>query len=359
MELKLPTAKVNDFLKLCEYVKGNIETDEIQKYIKVSIDFGVVTLTKTNTFQFVRYEFEHETDDLECILLESEIKKYFGITSSAEVNILFKDKQVYLTDGTRLKYNFNNGTEKVEDFYSIPEMSETKLRLDKNFIQNVNFAKGFVSNDTLRPYLNYVYLASNRIFATNAHAIYIRSIEANSDLIAISPAECKLISDFDYVDYAIAGNFNVFSHKKVSYGFLTKDGASLIDTNQFTSRYNPDSYIECSVDEVMSFCNAALTFSKGDSKIVNNTCRITLDGNTLELEFKDKEYGKSTDVSLDIENNDMENFSFNFNSELMINCLKSVKSDRFRMNSVEHLIYIWAKTDNGLLLLMAKIADVA
>lgn len=359
MELKLPTAKVNDFLKLCEYIKGNVETDEIQKYIKVSIDFGTVTLTKTNTFQFVRYEFEHETEDVECILLESEIKKYFSITSSAEVSIAFKDRQVYLTDGTRLKYNFNNGTEKVDDFYSIPDMSETKLRLDKNFIQNVNLAKSFVGNDTLRPVFNYVYLSDNKIFATNAHAIYLRDINAESDLIAISPAECKLISDFDYIDYATAGNFNVFSHKKVTYGFLTKDGAGKLDISNFVKSYNPDSYIECSVDEVMAFCNAALTFSKGDSKIINNTCKMNLIENELELEFNDKEYGKSTDVSLGIENNDIKNFELNFNSELMLNCLKSVRSDKFRLNVVNHLIYIWAKTDSGLLLLMTKIADVA
>ena len=356
MFIKLPLQKLKEFTDLSKSLQSS-ELEQIYQFIKVEIDFGKCTITKSTRDSFLVYTFDLDAvDDCSFIIQEKVLSDFSNSTNENYVYIELNESggnihKIKDSLNSKKCYEkvFNDGGYKIKDFPSshVKLDSITYSRLGKNQIDSILRAKSFVGKDDLAPMYNHIFISPTKpdpnkngksdlyINSFGGQTMYLDRI--GSDLsfpfLAISPRESAIITKFEWLDYnSDTSNFNIYKYGlngEVIYGFSRVEGANPVDLSLPLSMFKKDNYFIIKTNDILKFCTSIKLYSgtndkdREDSKWKNSSC--TLDFGECTLFFELEKISESIKVICDVTVVGSE-FNFNFNQNFLYEIIRGAFS---------------------------------
>jgi hypothetical protein len=346
--IKLPTKQLQEFLALAGYVtSADSETFPLDKFIKVEIVFGTCILTKASYKDFIKFSFDSPLEDNEFLLDEKKICIICSATKESEIEVKIQDDLscddygiVYLKSGI-FEQEFNIGGYEIANFRKLPSVENGGHKLDKSLLSCLAIAKAHTSNDKLLTNFTAVYLDGTDVYASSRHTLYTKSFPYSLPKIAITPNECKLLSNFSQVDYTVSDNFNIYKIGNIEYGFTRPDGANGLPYKEILSRCTKQNYIKIRLQDLITFCETTTKFSDGVLFISSLSVESET---TVKILYEDRSRREkniiTTDVTL-VGNK----FSFNFDADTILPVLRALPYDVIYIGDEPGCVSVWTDED--------------
>lgn len=348
MKIKLPIEKIREFLAISKYIvlppdRSNI--NPIIKFIKVEIVFGTCILTKTNNNSFCKFSFDVSEEDVEFLIQEENLSSFCTDSKHEELTLNMQDGFIKMSDGYfKRKVNVNGVG--VIDFPLIPKQEDKLIRLEREVLTSLIPAKAHIGSDKIMTPFQSAYLSGNDVYSSAMQTMYIRSFKAQLPTIAITPAECLLLSSFEYVDYCKSDNYNTYIHKNIVYGFIQPHGATGFDYKAQIGRLTKKNYLTIKVEDMINFCNSTMRFTQG--LFCNSTLSTekTEFGAIANLLFEDRSKNEENTIDVPIKLVG-DNFSFNFSPDIWLPILKVLPYEEICIGDEIGLVSIWNEIDKN------------
>lgn len=345
MELKLPLNKVKEFIALSKAVEtetSDLDNLQVLKYIKIEIDFDTCTLTKTSLKAFVQLSFDLKAPDSSILVLEKELVDFCSFSNRDTVTITQEpEKDMVLSDGYTYSEHYN-GKYEVKDFFKIPKYGKPTVRIPKDVLMNLRFARIYSGTDDLRPMFKYIYIDSmydedrkmqvSYMYSSTMRIFFFKRFDYNLPKISLSKEECVALSGFEFIDYCqseIEGHFNwnIFKNNNTVYGFRQSDEAKGFTYSNFLD-IKKNNYIVFKLEDLINFCNSTkIRMSKADGKATYINSKVKLEksitGYRAELICDDNENRKKNRIFTDV-TVEGEPFDFIIDHSQMLDIFKSL-----------------------------------
>lgn len=357
MQIALPIEQIKDFLSLSRQIK----TDEIliNKYIKFEIVFGTCFLIKKNFYGYCRYSFNTNEDDCSFLIPIDKLEGMINVTKSKTLKITINETETLLDDG-KAKYNCNTNGISVLAFDFIKEESSKDIisRIDKSTIEILKQAKAFAGNDDLIPQFSCIYIDEDTIYSSNRSSLFFKTLTKQFPKISVTQKELEMISAFDYVDYAVINNHNIYIYGNLTYGYIQTTNAVGFPAKQQIDKLTKENYIKINLENFIDYCKYTIGFidqSKKDKEFETSECKVN--NGVLDLVYEDKKLNEINSLHLKILEQRGDDFSFHFQHSIWKDLLSILPYENIYLGNEEGFISVWSDKDSTFIGILPKMKE--
>lgn len=348
--ITLSVEKLKEFVALSKFiVSDKSEILPVVKYIKITILFNTVTMTKSNIKSFCQYTFDTDSEDCEFLLEERILILFCQHSKGKNVKITIKDTTVILNDGY-YKQKYVPSNHSILDFPKMPQTDLETERIPKEVLDSFKCARMTTGQDTLFPMFMNVYSKDNYVFSSDKQRMYIKKFDLDIPEMSLSKTECQLISNFNYIDFSKSENYNIHRFNSVVYGFVIQEDAKPFDIGRFLNLNRRENYFSIKVEDLINFCDS--TISIAGNTYCSST--ISLQGNNCNIVYDNPERGEMNELDVEIVREGDE-FEFQFNPILWNEVLKSLPYDTITISDEGPMLNLYNSNDKNYQGLIAKI----
>lgn len=341
------------------------ETIPITSQIRIEIIFGQCTLTKSNMVDFVVYSFETDEEDIEMLVNEDKLRKFLSYSTRDTILIVESENSFIFDDGTNKPIHAKE-IFKFSDFPSIPKLKpENSIVFDKKLISMLNVAKIFVSTDELRPTFLYVHIKEDMIFSTTLVLNYTNKVGKpyTDNVISLTPKECKLMDNFERVDYYFNDNFSILKCGDIYYGCRIKSDVKDMSESfiNFNKTIQKNKYIKILIADFYNFCNSTIINIKGIKDCFVNANLEIISNSEIKLSFIDEGVLNNT-IVINAQIKDMPiGYKFSFSQSDLFQLLGTLPYQNICISPLENnenQIGIWSDKDENLIVITSKMKNL-
>lgn len=365
-QIKLPIQNIKHFLSYSNSLgSGKTDIMPILKYVKIVIDFDIITMAKSNLDSFVIYEFDFkDNDDIEFLISEDELKAFVSVYGNNTYIYITIENHNFgtISDGKSYTKRFNSSEASISEFpkENVRTVNLEYTRLSKNEITLISYASNFTATDEIRPSLSHIFIQDEFIVSCDMKSLFTYRIGSFKN-IAISKRELSVITNNDFIDYYSDedANFNVYKHEKAIFGFKKMSDVKCIDFKKPLEAFKDDNSFIIKKEDIVGFCNSVAFYCKnGDKKRENAKWKnsvCSLDFGKCELKFDmEAEVGESIITNCDV-NQKGDDFRFTFNQAFTQPIFNEFPYDEICLADNNFAVFLFNKKDNNFLAFISKV----
>jgi len=363
LKLNIPIKPLKEFVSLCKFIQAEkLELMPILKYIKFEIDFGDLSITRDNTFEFLTYKMNVDCEDCSFILPYEKFSDYIASSTGEYFELKIDGSNVNAYDGKlRQKWTIEANV-KVEDFPKLASINDTWFVFNKQLIDILGVSKNITKvKDDLIPSFSCSHVTPTCVYSTNQMIVFKKDMKNDiEESIPVTPKEVLCISNLPSVAYSTSNkSHNIWKSENVLYGFRRKDGSEKgFMYNHFFEliSFPRKQYITISLNDIIYFCESTKKFRSG---LVSNAI-LFVEGGRCILKYVDKALNEENELPINFRTTfTLENFEFIFNTDVFFEAVQkfpyselSICIDKYTHEGrPREIAYVFCENDESIILI--------
>lgn len=279
---------------------------------------------------------------------EKLLQNIVKITSADTIEVILKDKKVFLSDGKNKPF-FTLSDDSVYPEFPDSE-KENEVTLKSDVLKAVGVAvKNVNSGDVITPGFNFVNLAYGYVYGAEHNKFYFRKFD-DLPTVLIDPLCANIISQFGEVRYYQRGNFDFYEVGSFLFGFA-KTEATVINFVPFLEVISKGEYMEIYTKDLTDFLDLL------SSMTPSLTTTVDFKGNQLSFYDVDLEVGN--DLTLEVEGTYRPTYSFL--PRILSSYVKSLNKEKIRISPLlqnRNGITIWDAEEENFIGMIGAISPL-